>query len=196
MRVYRLLVVASVALMSTLPSMAQHPNLKNYHHDRIQVQLIDTTPIFSDHRHQLGTSPTYVIEAPMATQPAPPPLMIRPSGQNTPVVQNMPGVTILQNGLPNAGFESNISPNQGRMITNLPNGMSTNMLAGRMLNNQPKPLSSKSVAVNSAPKLSPVATPVKTLVYSSQPSSSGMHSQSVRTAVSGQLQRGSMLAHH
>ncbi len=191
MKGYRLLIVAAVALMSSpLPSMAGNPNIDQHMwHARKQVQLTDESALLTDLRRQGNLSQVVVIEAPTQTQPAPPPIMIRPG-------QNSPGVTIIKSGLPDAGFQSSISPNSpGRMLSNLPNGMSTNLLAGKMINQGPKPIASKpAVASSAAPKVEAFPSAPKTLVYSSQPSSSGMLSRNVSTDVTGHLQRGSLLA--
>ncbi len=189
MKGYRLLIVAAVALMSSpLPSMAGNPNIDQHMwHARKQVQLTDESALFTDVRRQGNTSQVVVIEAPTQTQPSPPPLMIRPG-------QNSPGVTIIKSGLPDAGFQSSIPANgPGRMLTNLPSGTSTNMLAGKMIN-QAKPTVSKPIVAAATPKAAAYPSSPKTMVYSSQPSSSGMLSRNVSTAVSGQIQRGSLLA--
>ncbi|MBI2812515.1 MAG: hypothetical protein HYX67_17050 [Candidatus Melainabacteria bacterium] len=85
------------------------------------------------------------------------------------------------------------------MANNLPNGMSTNMLAGKMINKAPAPVAARPTASSAAPQATLMQSAPKTMVYASQPSSSGMTSASVKTSVVGTLQRGSLLAnqaHH
>lgn len=196
MNVNRLFFGAAAALMlSSAPSFAGDPNIdKHFYHDRPRVQLIDNSALLSDHRHQGNVPQTIIIEMPQQNQPAPPPLMIRP-GMN-----QQPGITVMHSGLPDAGFQSAINPgNQARLANNLPNGMSTNMLAGRMLSKAPVPIAAKSMSSPAAPKAALLQSAPKTLVYSSQPSTSGMSSTNVKTSVVGSVQRGSLLAnqaHH
>lgn len=205
----RLLFAAAVALMiPSTPSFAGNPNIDQHmFHGRKEVQLIDESYLLNDLRRQGNVPQTIIIEAPQQSQPAPPPLMIHP-GMN-----NQPGVTVMHNGLPEAGFQSAINPgNLSRMNRALPSGTSTNMLAGKMLNQSPaqgaaKPLTASG---NSAPKGNSISSPSShaapaTMVYSSQPSGSGLSTLSAKTSVSGKLQsagsiqRGSLLAnqaHH
>ncbi|HEY9683561.1 MAG TPA: hypothetical protein V6C89_20065 [Drouetiella sp.] len=201
----RLLFAAAIALMiPSTPSFAGNPNIDQHmFHGRKEVQLIDESYLFNDLRRQGNVPQTIIIEAPQQSQPAPPPLMIRPGMGN-----QVPGVTVMHNGLPDAGFQSAINPgNIARMNRGLPSGSSTNMLAGKMLNQNPsqgrsKPLSASS---GSAPKAAPASVVQPTMVYASQPSGSGMSAMSAKTSVSAKLQspvilqRGSLLAnqaHH
>jgi hypothetical protein len=197
MKADRLFVAAVVALMSSsLPSLAGNPNIDQHmYHAQLQVQILPTGPLVTDHRPLPTPAQTYIIEAPQQAQPAPPPVMIRP-GQAL-------GATIIQSGLPNAGFQSALNPagpgglgGPGSLSRSLPNGMSTNMLAGHMINPASKPVAATSSPIAVAPKQSSIPSAPKTLVYPSQPSSSGMSGQNVSTAVSGQIQRGSLLANH
>ncbi len=194
MNANRLFFGAAAALMfSSAPSFAGNPNIdSHFYHGRKEVQLLDESALLSDHRHQGNLPQTIVIEMPMQSQPAAPPLMIHP-GMN-----QQPGITVMHSGLPDAGFQSAINPvNQARMANNLPNGMSTNMLAGRMLNQGPKPIAAKPVTSTSAPKATLLQSAPRTLVYNNQPSSSGsagMSSTNVKTSVVGALHRGSLLA--
>ena len=196
MNVNRLFFGAAAALIfSSTPSFAGNPNIdQHYYHARLQAQLLDESLLLSDHRHQGNVPQTIIIEMPQQNQPTPPPLMIRP-GMN-----QQPGVTLMRSGLPDAGFQSAINPaNQARMANNLPSGMSTNMLAGKMISKPPASVAAKPTASTAAPKATLLQTAPKTLVYSSQPSTSGMSSTSVKTSVVGSVQRGSLLAnqaHH
>ncbi len=196
MNVNRLFFGAAAALMlSSTPSFAGDPNIdRHFWHDRPRVQIIDNSALVSDVRHAGNVPQTIILEMPQQNQPAPPPLMIRP-GMN-----QQPGVTVIHSGLPDAGFQSAINPgNQARLANNLPNGMSTNMLAGKMLSKPAAPMAAKPVASTAAPKATLLQIAPKTLVYSSQPSTSGMSGTNVKTSVVGSVQRGSLLAaqsHH
>ncbi|MBS1956322.1 MAG: hypothetical protein JST89_19200 [Cyanobacteria bacterium SZAS-4] len=196
MNVNRLFFGAAAALMlSSTPSFAGDPNIdRHFWHDRPRVQIIDNSALVNDVRHPGNVPQTYVIEMPQQAQPAAPPLMIRP-GMN-----QQPGVTFVHSGLPDAGFQSAINPgNQARLANNLPNGMSTNMLAGKMLSKPAVPVAAKPAASTTAPKATLLQSAPKTLVYSSQPSTSGMSGTNVKTSVVGSVQRGSLLAaqaHH
>lgn len=196
MNVNRLVFGAAAALvLSSSPSFAGNPNIdQHYYHARTQAQILDESPLLSDHRHQANVPQTIIIEMPQQNQPAPPPLMIRP-GMN-----QQPGVTVIHSGLPDAGFQSAINPgNQARIANNLPNGMSTNMLAGKMISRPIAPVAARPVASTAAPKATLLQSAPKTLVYSSQPSASGVSSSNVKTSVIGTVQRGSLLAnqaHH
>jgi hypothetical protein len=190
MNVNRLFFSAAAALMfSSAPSFAGNPNIdQHFFHGRKEVQLTDDSALFSDLRHQGNVPQTVIIEMPQQNQPAPPPLMIRPG-------MNPPGITVIHSGLPDAGFQSALSPgNQARMANNLPSGMSTNMLAGKMINRAPVPSVAKPSSLSTAPKATLLQSTPKTLVYTSQPSTSGMSSSSVKTSVVGTLHRGALLA--
>jgi len=195
MKANRLFLGAAVALsFSSAPSFAGNPNIDQHmFHGRKEVQLIDESALFNDLRRQGNTPQTVIIEAPQQNQPAPPPLMIRPG-------MNPAGVTIMHSGLPDAGFQSAITPgNQARMAKNLPSGMSTNMLAGKMINQAPKSLEAKPMSAGSAPHAPLLQSSPKTLVYTNPQSSSGVSSLNAKTSVSATLQRGSLLAnqaHH
>ncbi|MFN8554275.1 MAG: hypothetical protein U0103_22595 [Candidatus Obscuribacterales bacterium] len=200
----RLLFAAAVALMiPSTPCFAGNPNIDQHmFHGRKEVQLIDESYLFNDLRRQGNVPQTIIIEAPQQSQPAPPPLMIRPG------MSQSPGVTILHNGLSDAGFQSAINPgNMAHMARSLPSGTSTNMLAGRMLNQHPVPAASRPLLNSGAPKAIPVSNAPGVMVYKSEPSGfgSGMSTLNARTAVSAKLQspaslqRGSLLAnqsHH
>jgi len=195
MKANRLFLGAAVALMfSSAPSFAGNPNIDlHYFHGRQEWQLFDNSPLLNDLRRQGNVPQTIIIEAPQQNQPAPPPLMIRPG-------MNPSGVTVIHSGLPDSGFQSAITPgNQARMAKNLPSGMSTNMLAGKMINQAPKSLDAKPIAASRAPNAPLIQSAPKTLVYTNQPSGSGVSSFNAKTSVSATLQRGSLLAnqtHH
>ncbi|CAN5554842.1 hypothetical protein BH10CYA1_BH10CYA1_25430 [soil metagenome] len=190
MKVNRLFLGAAAALMfSSAPSFAGNPNIdSHFYHGRKEVQLLDESALFSDHRHQGNMPQTVIIEMPQQNQPAQPPLMIRPG-------VNPPGITVMHSGLPDAGFQSAITPgNQARMANNLPSGMSTNMLAGKMISKALAPVAAKASSSNAAPKATLLQSAPKTLVYTNQPLALGMSSSSVKTSVVGTLHRGALLA--
>lgn len=193
----RLLLAAAAALVgSSAPSFAGNPNIDEHmFHGRREIQLIDNSYLFNDLRRQPSLPQTIVIEAPQQSQPAPPPLMIHPGMSNQPVV------TILHNGLPDAGFQSAITPSSMARPRNLPSGNSTNMLAGKMLSQAPAGGAAKATPNAAPPRAALLPSAPKTMVYSSQPSNSGMSNFTTKTSVSGLIQtpafqRGSILANH
>lgn len=198
----RLILAAALALtIPSTPSFAGNPNIDQHmFHGRREVQLIDESYLFSDVRRQGNVPQTIIIEAPQQSQPAPPPLMIRP-GMN-----QSPGITVMHNGLPDGGFQSAINPgNLARTARNLPNGNSTNMLAGKMLNQKTSAPAGNPGAMIATPKPAQSLSTPTVMVYPTQSSGSGVSSLSAKTSVSGKvqsagsIQRGSLLAnqsHH
>lgn len=159
-------------------------------HGRKEVQLIDESYLFNDLRRQGNMPQTIIIEAPQQNQPAPPPLMIRPG------MSQSQGVTVLHNGLPDAGFQSAINPgNLARMSRSLPSGTSTNMLAGRMLNQNPAQPATRPSVNSGAPKAIPVPNAPGIMVYKSESygAGAGMSTLNAKTAVSAKLQSSSTL---
>ncbi|MBI2809301.1 MAG: hypothetical protein HYX67_00505, partial [Candidatus Melainabacteria bacterium] len=90
MNVNRLFFGAAAALIfSSAPSFAGNPNIdSHFYHARKEVQLLDESALLSDHRHQGNVPQTVIIEMPQQSQPAAPPLMIRPG-------MNPSGVTVI-----------------------------------------------------------------------------------------------------
>jgi hypothetical protein len=163
------------------------PDGSQIEHSRLQVDIVDKSPIVRDTRRPAEDTEYQINIPPM------------PAGRHTVVQVGDPAaaggggpvsIPIRRNGLPDAaGFNSNIPARPAVSTGPLPNGTTTNRLAklsGEMVTK------TKQTPGTAKPAPSIVA-PTPTKVYDTTPSVSSADSHHSVSSVSGEVKHGSML---